>query len=189
MKIRLNYWQLILLFLPAVVGFAISDLLPTTQGSFRIVNFLLNLNICLAVCYQAYLVINFNNSRPNRSEWLNFNAYIPVVFNLGYLVDIFYFTFIKPYHTNLNIAPGKRIHYNQTSTILILIFLLHTAITYFIINNLYVSTQIKKLLNPDEQEKLRLTFLNPIRQLVKMSLIVIAGCIIISVIFDIIRFV
>jgi hypothetical protein len=88
MKLRFNYWQLILLFLPAIAGFTISDLLHTTQNSFRIVNFLLNLNICLAVCYQAYLAINFNNRRPNRSEWFNFNAYIPVVFNVIYLFHI-----------------------------------------------------------------------------------------------------
>jgi len=189
MKIRLNYWQLILLFLPAIAGFAISDLRPITQGSFRIVNFLLNLNISLAICYQAYLAISFNNRRSNRSEWFNFNAYIPVVFNLGYLIYISYFTFIKPYHTNLNIAPGKRIHYNQTSTILILIFLLHTAITYFFINNQYVSIQIKKLTNTDEQEKLKVTFLNPMKQLVRVSLIVIAGGVVVAVILDIIRFI
>jgi hypothetical protein len=187
MKIRLNYWQLILLFLPAIAGFAIFDLPHTTQTSFRIVNFLFNLNICLAICYQAYLVINYNNSRPNRSEWFNFNAYIPVVFNIVYLLYVSYSTFIKPYHTNLNIAPSKRIHYYPT-TVFILFFLLHTAITYFVINNWYVSTQIKKLTHEDEREALMLKFLKPMKQLMRVSIIVIAGSFVISFILDIIRF-
>jgi hypothetical protein len=185
MKIRLNYWQVFLLFLPAIAGFTIFNF-PHTQTNFRIVDFLFVLNICLAACYQSYLTIGFNKTKTNLSKWFLINSYVPVVFNIAYMLYSSYFTFIKPHYTNFKVEPIKRISYNST-TLIILFFLLHAAITFFIVNNQYVSTEIKKVVDVDEQENLRLTFLNPMKQLVKVSWIVIIGGFASSVIIDIVR--
>ncbi|MDN3580511.1 hypothetical protein [Mucilaginibacter flavus] len=186
MKIRLNYWQLILLFLPTIAAFTTFNFLHTTQVSFRVVDFLFVLNICLATCYQAYLAIGFNKQNANQSTWFSIHMYIPVIFTITYLLYSAYFTFIKPSYANFKVEPIKRISHNSTTSI-ILFFLFYTAITFFIINNRYVSAQIKKVVDVDEQENLRLTFLNPMKQLVKVSWIVIIGGFALSVIIDIVR--
>ncbi|WP_184550812.1 hypothetical protein [Mucilaginibacter sp. FT3.2] len=193
MKIRLNYWQLLLLLLPFIAGITLNFKYFTHTVPFtylldaRVMNFFLTLSMCLMVCYQAYLGINFNNSRPNRSEWFNFNAYIPVVFNVAYLLYEICFTWILPVHNHLSPGPIKKSDLNPTSLVII-VLLIQTAITFLFVNTQYVSKRIKLITDIEQREDAKIDFLNPMRKLLKLSIIVVASSLLISIMVDIITF-
>lgn len=189
MKIRLNYWQLFLLFLPIIVGMQIFHVPLNVQITYRsylrMTNMIFSLDICLIICYQAYLAISFNNSRLNKPDWFNVNAFIPVVFNIAYFFYVIYLTF-KPY-TAINVhqanGPITITRYSPIS-MAIAILLAHAILTFLFINTPFVARQIKKVADNDEQTRLREDYLNPMKKLVRMAMIVFAAGVILSIILD-----
>ena len=189
MKIRLNYWQLFLLFLPIIIGMQIFHVPVNVQITYRsylrMTNIIFSLDICLIVCYQAYLAISFNNSRLNKPDWFNVNAFIPVVFNIAYFFYVIYLTF-KPYTViNAHQANGPiTITRYSPISIAMAILLAHATLTFLFINTPFVARQIKKVADNDEQTQLREDYLNPMKKLIRMAMIVFVAGVILSIILD-----
>lgn len=192
MKIKLNYWQTIILFIPCLLGWVLSELphsnLHTYHRTFLIANFLLVSNILIVLCYQAFMGISFNNTFLKKSNLYNINALIPVVFFFLYLLFMAYYTFIEPV-TNSNNAPGplRKEQLNATS-IFILLLNVHAAITFFFINNQFISKRIKTVTSLTEKEILKTNYLNPMKILVRVSIFVLLFALIISVVIDLSSF-
>nr|WP_294942693.1 hypothetical protein [uncultured Mucilaginibacter sp.] len=188
MKPNLNYWQTALLYLPYTLAVVLMNIHHTTdearQISFKAVNLLFNLNICLAIGYQAWICIKFGSRTAGKTTWFSINALIPVALLTAYFLWVFYLTFFKPIHFNLSIAPAKRINYNLFSLTIVL-SLVYAAINFFAVNTPYVSAQIKKITDADERDELTAGFLNPMRRLIKVSLIAAGGLFLINVMVDI----
>jgi len=66
MNLKLNTWQIVLLFIPLVMGFLSMIFADTHWTDYKlsspVINLLLTLTEVLIVSYQAYLTINFLNS-------------------------------------------------------------------------------------------------------------------------------
>ena len=156
MRIRLNFWQTLLLFLPCVIGIVIISLtrygLPDYKFHFAIVNLLYVINIALVILYQAYLVITFGEACPMKSKVFKWNAYIPAIFILIYLMYVIWGTFINSDYNNRYYNAGP-LHKSQLhgSSLMVLIFLLHAFITFYFVNNQFVSRKIKLI--TDEFER------------------------------------
>jgi hypothetical protein len=192
MKIKLNYWQTSILFIPFLVGCIISDLphtdLHAYHKHFLISNFLTVLNILIALSYQAYSVISFNNNVLNKSRIYVANALTPVIFYFLYLLYIIYHTFINPVMNSHN-APGPlRLQQINIGGIFILLFTFHAAITFFFISNNFISKRIKMISSVTEQEILKMNYLIPMRNLVRVSIFVFLLAIAISIIIDLVHF-
>jgi NADH:ubiquinone oxidoreductase subunit 5 (subunit L)/multisubunit Na+/H+ antiporter MnhA subunit len=189
MKIRLNYWQLILLFLPIILGMQVFHIPLNVQITYRsylrMFNIISSADICFIVCYQAYLAISFNNSRLNKPAWFNVNALIPVFFNIAYFFYVISLTFKTPTVTTHQQTSGPMpiAHYSLFSMAMV-ILLVHALITFLFINTPFVSRQIIKIDDSDEQARLREDYLNPMKKLLRMSMIVFAVGVILSIILD-----
>jgi succinate dehydrogenase hydrophobic anchor subunit len=193
MRIRLNFWQTIFLFLPGIIGqtflwFPHLDV-AGYRANFAAANFLAVLNMTLVVSYQAYLTINFSKTLDDKSAPVKWNAYIPAVFTSAYLVYVAWGTFINPaYHNpHYNAGPLRRAQLHGSS-IVILFFLLHAFITFYFINNQFVSRKIKLMQNDEKRVALTGDFLTPMRTLIKVSIYVIGCMILLTFIIDILTF-
>jgi len=187
MKIRLNYWQLILLFLPFIVGFQLFHV-PYTSATVYIVtestlNLLLYISPCFIVGYQAYLVINFNKVIKG-SKWITANIIISLVFTLLNFTYLTITTLLRLPYLNSRLGPIEQADFGFISNLTV-IFLLYSIITFFIVNNIYVIRQIKKIPNDDLRNQLNIDFRLPMKKLKNMSLIVLACTLILSIVIDI----
>jgi hypothetical protein len=192
MKIKLNHWQTFILFIPFLVGCIVLDLphtdLHAYHKHFLISNFLTVLNILIALSYQAYIVINFNDNVLNKSRVYVANALVPVIFYSLYLLYIIYFTFISPVMNSHN-APGPlRLKQINIGGIFVLLFTLHAAITFFFINNNFMSKRIKMTSNVTEQETLKMNYLIPMRNLIRVSIFALCLALVLSIVIDLAHF-
>ncbi|MEP6613462.1 MAG: hypothetical protein ABJA76_16290 [Mucilaginibacter sp.] len=182
-----------LLFLPGVIGNIILSLphsdLTAYQTHFAISNFLTTLNVTIVVIYQAYLVISFNKVSGVDSGFLKWNTWIPVIFTSIYLLYVIWGTFVKPVYHNphYNAGPLRKSQLHG-SALIILLFLLHAFITFYFINNQFVSRKIKLITDEVKQEKLKVGFLIALKRLTKISIWVIGGLILMGLVMDMINF-
>ncbi len=194
MRIKLNFWQTLSLFLPIVIGFIIIDIPHATfadhsMNVLAIANFLFVINCCMVILYQTILALRFNYISGVKSNLFKWNALIPAIFISMYFLYVFYLTINSPtYHSpRYNNGPIRITQYD-TMGLLIELFLLHSFITFYFINNAFVSRQIKTIKNDSEQEHLRSEFLIPMRRLVKISIWVIGTLLLLSTVMDVIIF-
>jgi hypothetical protein len=147
------------------------------------------INVFAAVGYQTYLALGFNVVSTVNSKIFKWNALIPFVFMSFYLLYVVFLTLIEQnYHNPRSYwGPLRKSQLHGTSLIIIL-FLIHAFITFYFLNNQFVSKKIK--VEPDiaKRESLRLEFLVPMKRLVKISVWVIAVSLMLSTIIDIVNF-
>jgi len=191
MQVRLKYWQITLFILPFLLGNLFLELphhdLSTYQERFRIAEFLNALSIFLFVFYQAYVVWGFVKTSNIKSKLFSINALIPVVFFSIYCISLIYFTFIRTIPPS-NYVPGPVTKDNFTTMgIIILLFILHAAITFLFINGLFVSNQIKKIQDPETQQSLRTSFLGPMKTVLKTALYSFGAALLIIIIVDMVK--
>lgn len=194
MHIKLNFWQTLGLFLPVVIGFIIIDIPNTGVADYNlnllgIANLLFVINLLIVILYQTILAVRFNYISGVKSNLFKWNALIPAIFISTYFFYVFYLTANSPTYHNprYNHGPMKIAQYGTVSW-LILLFLLHSFITFYFINNEFVSRQIKVIKNDSEQDQLRSDFLIPMRRLVKISIWVIGTLLLISTVVDVVIF-
>lgn len=187
MKIRLNYWQLILLFLPFIVGFQLFHV-PYTSATVYIItkstlNLLLYISPCFIIGYQAYLVINFNKVIKG-SKWMTANIIISLVFTLLNFTYLMITTLLRLPYLNSRLGPIEQADFGFISNLSI-IFFLYSIITFFIVNNIYVTRQIKKIPDDSLRNQLNLDFRLPMKKLRNMAYIVVASMLLLSMVIDI----
>ncbi|QEC75983.1 hypothetical protein [Mucilaginibacter ginsenosidivorax] len=187
MKIRLNYWQLILLFLPAIIASQMSNIPHSFWQAYGVIktisNLLFAVNPCFIVGYQAYLVTSFNKT-INGAKWVTVNALVPVVFLIAHFIYIVWSTDLKPVHLHNAIGPMEQADFGFVSKV-ITVFLVHAAVTFFLVNNIYVSRQIKNISDDGTKNQLNQDFMKPMKRLSNISYIALAGLLIIAAIADI----
>lgn len=192
MKFKLNRSQTLLLFAPFVVAWYMM-IFPRTGSYLRgkdmlIANFLLALNLCVAISYQAYFVLNFSKASNIKNQTFTINALIPAVFFIGYLIYAGYSSFIgNRGSVTTNSHPLQRADLNITGYV-VTIFMIYAFVNFFFINNRYLANTIKKIPDHVEQEKLRINFLIPMQWLVKSAIWVFVSGLAISTIADIIKY-
>src|SRR6202008_1290834 len=100
MKIKLKYWETLLLFLPCIAGMVLMEISAPNrylqQSYFAIANLLLQLSYALLVGYQTYLLVSFTKVIGSKSLPVILNACIPLVFSIVYLLNVSYFTLVHP---------------------------------------------------------------------------------------------
>jgi hypothetical protein len=194
MGIKLNYWQTALLFLPFIAGFIIMDVpgsgFQGYQTHFAIANLLLLFNVCLVINYQTYLVLRFNNVIAAKSNLFTWNACIPALFITLYLFYVIVLTITKPaIHNNPKNIPGPmrtaQLHFTGW---IILLFLIHSFVTFYFINKPFVSSEIKKMPDGDNKQQIIADFLTPINTLIKISIWVFVIGVVLTFVADVIRF-
>jgi hypothetical protein len=140
-------------------------------------------NPCFIVGYQAYLATSFNKA-INGAKWFTVNALVPVVFFIAYFIYVVWSTELKPVRWHTTIGPMEQAEFGFVSKV-ITVFLVHAAVTFFLINNLYVSRQIKQISDDSTKNQLNLDFMKPMKKLSNISYISLAGLLIIAAIADI----
>ncbi|MEO6524466.1 MAG: hypothetical protein ABIN91_22470 [Mucilaginibacter sp.] len=186
MKFKLNQGQIILLFLPFILGCIILEF--HYPLSFAIANVLSVLSLGLIVSYQTYLVLSFNRLSDKKSTLFKINAYIPFAFFCWYFFYIFYFTIVKTIvpHDGFVEGPLRTSNFNLKSWI-ILFFVIHATVTFYVINNSFVAVTINKLIDVKKQEEFRMLFLNPLKKLTWIALSVFIGILVLSSIYTIVK--
>lgn len=193
MRIKLNLWQTISLFLPFIAGEVLLRLSFSGGTShrvyFAIANLLTTLNVALAIAYQAQLGINFNKSSEPKFILFKANALIPVVFTACYFLYATWGTIIaRSYNSaNYNTGPLRRTQLHG-SALIILLFLLHAFITFYFINNQFVSRKIKLIVDEGRRKELTSSFLMPMKLLTRVSIYVIGSSLLISMFIDMLTF-
>ena len=192
MKIRLNTWQTLALFLPSVLGCIVTVLplesLHVHETRFAIENLLLLFNILIVICYQTNLAFGFNRASSIESKLFKWNALIPLVFIALYFVFVIYLTFNRPIvHCHKNMAGPMIIANFDWSSWIVLLLIIHAFITFYFINNWFVAKKIKAIADTAEREKLGIDFLIPIKRLTKISLWLIGVFILLTALIDIIN--
>lgn len=187
MKIRLNYWQLILLFLPSIIASQMYNIPHSSWQAYEIIktisNLLFAVNPCFIVGYQAYLVTSFNN-KINGAKWFTVNALVPVVFFIAHFIYVVWSTELKPVRWHATIGPIEQADFGFVPKV-ITVFLVHAAVTFFLVNNIYVSRQIKQISDDSTKNQLYLDFMKPMKKLSNISYIALAGLLIIAIIANI----
>jgi hypothetical protein len=185
MKLRLNYWQTCLLLLPFVAGHILLDSTnnnvqnPTFRHYFKVANLLTVFNIVILVSYQAHLITGFNN-RLKKYRLVTFNTLIPVAFFSSYLIYVIYYTIINPVaEQSIDFGPVNKSHLNSFSFIL-LSFLVHSLITFFLLNNYFAATVSKKIENDILRNELNIDYYNYLKMLRKVTLLVLLSYTLIS---------
>jgi len=191
MHLKLNYWQVSLLFIPFFIGCLLLTFSSNGRHhyelNFLIANLLSLITMLLVIGYQSYLAITFANRQTPNAILFKANALIPVVFFLLYLIYVVYISFIKPIHGHINTGPIRKSEL-KGSNLIILLFLAHAAICFLFVNNQFVSYQIKKIRDDGEREVLKSIFLGPMKTTVRTTIYLAIISIVISTVIDIIHF-
>jgi len=189
MKLRLNYWQLIALFSPFILVIGCTFIPNHIRAKYYINTELMCLLLCivflLAISYQTYLVISFNK-KIKGSIWIIVNNVPPV---LLILVCVFGFAvLVKDDFTGKNSPDGPTSGSNfWLAKMLIGILFIHELITFFLINNLYVSAKIEKVKDSLLRQKLSDDFWEPMKKLLIISILGSAGSFVLAIVAVIIK--
>jgi hypothetical protein len=191
MHLKLNYWQVSLLFIPFFIGCLLLTFSSNDRHqhelNFLIANFLSLVTMLLVIGYQSYLAITFANRQAPKAILFKANALIPVVFFFLYSIYAIYVSFIKPIHGHINTGPIRKSDL-KGSSIIILLFLAHAAINFLFVNNQFVSYRIKKIQDDNGREILKSNFLGPMKTTVRTTIYLAIISIVISTVIDIIHF-
>jgi len=187
MKIRLNYWQLILLFAPffPAVGWMFIPyqwrVRNHVNGEMMIL--LLSIVFLIGICYQAYLVVSFNK-KVKGSKWMSFYALAPVIGAVFFVYGCTDLVITSFNSGKLHIAPieSKGAHW---AAIIAVLYLLYSLAAFLLIHILYVS--IKKIKTRAVREQLSQDFWEPMKKLLITSLLAMAGSIVFAIVADIIK--
>lgn len=193
MRIKLNLWQTILLFLP----FVVSEIFPRLSYSggpdhriyFAIANLLVTFNVALVICYQTYLVLRFIKLSEAGSVFVKFNALVPAIFTVCYFLYIALDTVIAHSYNSrgYNTVPLRESQLHGVALVFLLL-LLHAFITFYFVNNQFVSKSVKKVPDDELRDEFMGDFLAPMKLLTKISIIIICFSLFVSVVLDTITY-
>jgi hypothetical protein len=189
MKLRLNYWQLIALFSPFILVIGCTFMPNHVRAKYYINTELICLLLCivflLAISYQTYLVISFNK-KIKGSIWIIINNVPPV---LLILVCVFGFAIlVKDDFTGKNLPDGPTSKSDfWLGKMLVGILFIHELITFFVVNNLYVSAKIEKVKDSLLRQKLSDDFWEPMKKLLIISILSTAGSFVLAIVAVIIK--
>jgi hypothetical protein len=189
MKLRLNYWQLIALFSPFILVIGCTFMPNHIRAKYYINTELICLLLCivflLAISYQTYLVISFNK-KIKGTIWIIINNVPPVLL-----------TFFCTYGCALLLTEdfnGKKSPDGPTSgsdfwlvKMIVGILFIHELITFFVVNNLYVSAKIEKVKDSLLRQKLSDDFWEPMKKLLIISILSTAGSFVLAIVAVIIK--
>jgi hypothetical protein len=193
MRVKLNLWQTLLLFLP----FAVSEIFLRLSYSggldhridFAVANLLLTFNVALIICYQTYLVAGFIKASGVKAVFLKVNAFVPAIFTVYYFLSAIWGTAITHSYNarGYNTGPLRQSQLHG-SALVITLFLLHAFITFYFVNNQFVSRMIKKIAGEELRNELMHCFLAPLKLLTKISIYVIGCSLLVSTILDMLSY-
>jgi hypothetical protein len=187
MKLNLNFWQTLSLFMPFFFSIPFITIFHTTLF-YALANSLIVLNILIVVFYQSFLLINFIRASGINANGYKVNALIPCLFILLYFLWISILWLIEKNNFMTNYHPGPiRKEDLDLRGYLIILFLGHSFVTFYFVNNQFVSSRIKKIVDPEKQLKLQLDYLFPMKRLTKTSIWVMVTCLGLSVILGLIK--
>jgi hypothetical protein len=189
MKLRLNYWQLILLFSPFWVLVFLSSLPLNLRLKYHInleaFTIIITIDLFLAIFYQAYLVILFT-IKSKAAKWMIGHTVIPVIFSAILVMG----AIVLVVNTSGSSKPGGGPVHNNTTALttgILFIFTLHLLVTFFVINNLYVFGKLDKIKNLALRDQLTVEFSEPLRKMFIVSLLTIAGSLLCAIVIVVIR--
>ena len=193
MNLKLNTWQIVLLFIPLVMGFLSMIFADTHWTDYKlsspVINLLLTLTEVLIVSYQAYLTINFLNSIESPSPIFRINTLIIPIISVAYFFYRLYCGFDHiVVSTNEKIRGPIKIAEMSTFSRAGTFFLYYLLLNYFFINNKVVSHKLKVMPDAVQRQILIDDFLVPLKSLVRISIWVIASMLAISLFADILRY-
>lgn len=189
MPAKLNLWQTILLFLPFAAG-ELFIRLSYSGGAdqrinFAIANLLTTFGMALVICYQTYLVSGFIKVSNIKPGFFQLNALIPAVFTVAYFLYVAWGTIAGHVYTHRGFNSGPlRQSQLHGRALIVLILLLHAFITFYFVNNQFVSGKIKKIVAGETRKNLTDQFLTPMKLLTKISILAIACSFLVSAIID-----
>jgi uncharacterized membrane protein YczE len=93
-------------------------------------------------------------------------------------------TLLRLPYLNSRLGPIEQADFGFISNLSI-IFFLYSIITFFIVNNIYVTRQIKKIPDDSLRNQLNLDFRLPMKKLRNMAYIVVASMLLLSMVIDI----
>ena len=193
MKLKLNTWQTVLLFIPFIIGF-LSMIFSGTQWtnyklSSPVFNLLLTFTEVLIVSYQAYLTIYFLKAINTSSPVFRINTLIIPILSAAYFLYLLYHGFdhiIVSTQGKIK-GPVKLANmdaFSRAGTF----FLYYTILNFFFINNKIVSYKLKAIQDTGQRQSLSEEFLRPLKSLVRISIWVIASMFAISLFADILKY-
>lgn len=187
MQLNLNFWKAILLTTPFILASLLMDGGHIIPGNLRkdaleIANYLLIIDILLLYTAQAVILIGFMNAANKNDLFFKINTIVPVIFLSVYLLYVIYLSATRP-HINSNYGPLKKSDLHG-SALVIFLFLMYTVINFLFTNNNYVKWEITKMTDTEKQLDLKNKYFKPMRLLVRTSVWVVVGCLLISTIVD-----
>lgn len=192
MLTRLKPWQTVLLFIPFFVSFVISRVPNSAvrgfDNAYHLAEILSTFNISSLVVCQAYLLLKFNGDALKRINFFSINTIIPA------LSTVFWFVYeIYDVGQNHNASGSARRASGPVDfttlhgyELIVALLLLHTFITFFIVNNQYVAWKIKKLPEPSVQTTLTHDYLKPMRLIVRTSMMIFGIGILLDILYDLV---
>lgn len=188
MKIRLNYWQLLILFSPFFVALVYMCIPYPALVGYHINSGMIAIAICIdvfiAIWYQVYLLTSFNK-KIKGSVWITVNNVLAILETVMFLC-VFVYMAIDEFGKPHKLGP---IHSESASwgAIFVVVCLLHLFISFFLINNLYISFKTQKIKDPALLESISNDFGEPMKRLLITSLFVMTGSFVIAVAIRIIE--
>lgn len=194
MKLKLNNWQIVLIFFPLVIAFLGMTLsnIPLTNYklSSSAINLLLTLSGVVAISYQGYLTTCFLNKINANALLFRINALIVPTVCILYLFFILFqgvdrfFVPIQQRKTTGPISIAEMGVVSQIGTI----FMYYVLINFFFINNTVVYRKLKMIQDAAQLQRLTEDFLNPLKSLVHISIWSIALMFAITIVGDIVNY-
>jgi hypothetical protein len=190
MQLNLNFWKVILLTTPFILasllmgwGDAPGNL---CKVPLEIANYLLIIDILILCTTQAIILIGFMKAADRNDIYFKINAIIPVIFLTVYLLYVIGSSITRPY-VNSDFHPLKKADL-QGNALIIFLFLVHAAINFLFTNNNYVKWELNKMTDTEKQLDLKINYFKPMRLLVRTSVWVVVGCLLVSTIVDLAAF-
>ncbi|GAA3963143.1 hypothetical protein GCM10022210_09000 [Mucilaginibacter dorajii] len=141
-------------------------------------------DVFIAIWYQVYLVVVFNKSVKG-SVWVTINNIVAVLGTLIFIITFVYMA-LEEFSGPRRLGPTHS-SYASWGVMFVGVDLLHLFITFFLINNLYVSFKTQKIKDPALLERISNDFGEPMKKLLITSLFVTTGSFVIAIAIMIIK--
>lgn len=144
------------------------------------------IDVFIAVWYQVYLLTAFNK-KIKGTIWITINNIIAILATIVFLSTFVYMA-VQQFGGTGDSGPHP-VHSKSASlgAAIVGLLMLHLFITFFLINNLYVSFRIQKIKDPLMLQSISSDFGEPMKRLLITSLFVITGSFVIAIVIIIIK--
>lgn len=182
----LNRWRsYIFIFLPILLIVIFYNIPLYENGlSFglrqAILFFVFEFTLALLYFFQIYLGFRFYKRINKKSYFFIINGSIPMIFWLAACLWLLYCLpiYLKMVPTRQDMTPDNPLSFN-----IIIAFLIHYVLTFFVINKLFVRFELNKVNDPKQAQELRNEFYSPINKMIISSSIVFLLILIYSFIY------